>query len=350
MTKYHSLIPLTITAVLFIGACVPAKEFQTLQDKNLKCAEERERVSTENESLVVKTRELNQKVEVLNREVQQLVADSAKRSIEVAQLKDENQRINNRYNELQELQKNFASGSQQEARRVLAQLQITQEELQIKEDALKELERKLNQRRKSLEELQSNLEGMQSNLEQLKVELDERNLKLTELEQILARKDSAVLELRRKVADALFRFEGKGLSVKLQNGKVYVSLDEKLMFKSGSHEVDANGVAALKQLIPVLEQNPDINIMVEGHTDDVPFPKRGELQDNWDLSVKRATSIVRILLQGTSIAPQRITASGRSEYLPVNPAKTTEARQRNRRTEIILTPKLDELFEILEDN
>ncbi|MZP82222.1 MAG: OmpA family protein [Rikenellaceae bacterium] len=235
------------------------------------------------------------------------------------------------------------SGSQQETRKVLAQLQKTQEELQVKEDALKESERRLNLRRKNLEELQTYLD-------QLKKDLDDRNARLVELEQILARKDSAVMALRRKVSDALFGFEGKGLSVKLQNGKVYVSLDERLMFKSGSHVVDANGVAAMKQLIPVLEQNPDINIMVEGHTDDVRFPERGELLDNWDLSVKRATSIVRILLDGTKISPVRITAAGRSQFLPVDPAKTPEARQKNRRTEIILTPKLDELFEILESN
>jgi len=333
-----------VTVVLFIlDACVPAKEFQALQDNNIKCEEEREKYSIENESLGVKNQELETKLKVLKAEVDKLVADSTNRSIDLIRLKDENERLTARYAQLEELQRSFMSGSQQETRKVLAQLQKTQEELQVKEDALKELERKLNLRRKNLEELQAYLD-------QLKKDLDDRNARLVELEQILARKDSAVMALRRKVSDALFGFEGKGLSVKLQNGKVYVSLDERLMFKSGSHVVDANGVAAMKQLIPVLEQNPDINIMVEGHTDDVRFPERGELVDNWDLSVKRATSIVRILLDGTKISPVRITAAGRSQYLPVDPAKTPEARQKNRRTEIILTPKLDELFEILDSN
>lgn len=328
---------------LTLFACVPAKEFQALQDKNLKCEEERERFSTENESLNVRVAELTTKVGVLQGEVDNLLADSASRSIELATLKDENQKLSSRYAELQQLQEGFMSGTQKETRKVLAQLQKTQEELQVKEDALKESERRLNLRSRELDALQDSLEALRRDLE-------ERNARLTELEQILARKDSAVLALRRKVADALFGFEGKGLSIKLQNGKVYVSLDEKLMFKSGSHVVDANGVTALKQLIPVLEQNADINIVVEGHTDDVRFAGRGELLDNWDLSVKRATSIVRILLDGSKISPARISASGRSEYHPVDPAKTPEARQKNRRTEIILTPKLDELFEILEAN
>jgi chemotaxis protein MotB len=343
MTMTKLLVATAILTAAFMFSCVPAKEFQALQDKNQKCEEERERFSTENTGLNVRVAELSAKLQVLEREVEQLKRDSATRVVDLIRLKEDNDRLTSRYAELQQVQESFVSGNQKETRRVLAQLQATQEELQIKEDALKELERKLNNRRKELDESMANFNKMKS-------DLDERNARLEELEKILARKDSAVLALRRRVSDALFGFEGKGLSVKIQNGKVYVSLEEKLMFKSGSHVVDANGIAALKQLVPVLEQNKDINIMVEGHTDDVRFPARGELLDNWDLSVKRATSIVRILLTDSKIDPKRITASGRSEYLPIDAAKTAEARQKNRRTEIILTPKLDEILDLLEAN
>jgi chemotaxis protein MotB len=343
MKMNKTIATATVLLVATLFSCVPAKEFQALQDKNQKCEEERERFETENTGLNVKVTETNSKIQVLEKEVEQLKRDSATRVVDLIRLKEDNDRLNSRYAELQQVQESFVSGNQKETRRVLAQLQATQEELQIKEDALKELERKLNNRRKELDEAMAKFNVM-------KAELDERNARLIELEKILARKDSAVMALRRRVSDALFGFEGKGLSVKIQNGKVYVSLEEKLMFKSGSHVVDANGIAALKQLIPVLEQNKDINIMVEGHTDDVRFAGRGELLDNWDLSVKRATSIVRILLTNSKIAPDRITASGRSEYLPIDAAKTPEARQKNRRTEIILTPKLDELFDILDAN
>lgn len=343
MKMNKTIATATVLLVATLFSCVPAKEFQALQDKNQKCEEERERFETENTGLNVKVTEFDSKIQVLEKEVEQLKHDSATRVVDLIRLKEDNDRLNSRYAELQQVQESFVSGNQKETRRVLAQLQATQEELQIKEDALKELERKLNNRRKELDEAMAKFNIM-------KAELDERNARLIELEKILARKDSAVMALRRRVSDALFGFEGKGLSVKIQNGKVYVSLEEKLMFKSGSHEVDANGIAALKQLIPVLEQNKDINIMVEGHTDDVRFAGRGELLDNWDLSVKRATSIVRILLTNSKITPDRITASGRSEYLPIDAAKTPEARQKNRRTEIILTPKLDELFDILDAN
>lgn len=332
---------LLIMLTIAVSSCVPAKEFQLLQDKNAKCEEERERFLVENESLQINKKEFESKNKVLKAEVDQLLADSASRSIEINRLKDDNERLSSRYAELQELQQNFMTGSQTETRKVLAQLQNTQEELQTKQDALKELERQLNLRRRNLEELQSSLNS-------LKGDLDDRNARILEMEQILARKDSAVLALRKKVSDALFGFEGKGLSVNMKNGKVYVSLDEQLMFKSGSHTVDANGVKALQQLIPVLEKSPDINIVVEGHTDELPFPQRGELLDNWDLSVKRATSIVRIILTGSTIDPARVSASGRSQYHPVDLDKTAQARQKNRRTEIILTPKLDELLQILE--
>ncbi len=326
-----------------IQSCVPAKEFQALQDKNRECEADRELYYTENEALTKKNKEQASEIRVMKGEIEQLVADSTKRAVELSRLKDEKAKLEKRYAELQNVQESFLAGTQKESRRVLAQLQSTQEELQQKEDALKEMERQLNLRRKNLEELQSYLGG-------LKDELETRNVRIREMEAILARQDSAVNALRRKVSDALFGFEGKGLTVQLKNGKVYVSLDEQLMFKSGSHVVDANGAKALRELIPVLEQNKDINILVEGHTDDVPFPQRGELFDNWDLSVKRATSIVRILLDKSKIDPARISASGRSQYQPVDSQKTAAARQKNRRTEIILTPKLDELFEMLEAN
>jgi len=343
MSKISKSLYICIVLASFLLGCVPAKEFQALQDKNLKCEEEREKFSTENESLNVRVTECDTKLKVLQKEVDALMADSANRSVELKRLREDYERVSVKYNELQELQQNLMQGNQKETRKVLSQLQITQKELQDKEDALKELERKLLLRK-------SNLDKMQANLDNLNKELELRNARLIELEKILRSKDSIVLALKKKVTDALYGFEGKGLSIKVQNGKVYVSLEEKLMFKSGKYDVDPKGATALKQLIPVLEQNPDINILVEGHTDDVPFKGNAVLLDNWDLSTKRATTILRILVNGTKINPARVTAAGRSQYVPLDKTKTPDARQKNRRTEIILTPKLDELFKLLESN
>ena len=140
-------------------------------------------------------------------------------------------------------------------------------------------------------------------------------------------------------------FKNDGLTVSLKNGKVYVSLEEKLLFGTGSTSVSPSGVNALKKLGQVLERNTDINIMIEGHTDDVPYKSdSGPIKDNWDLSVKRATAVVRILLDNSSINPKRLIASGRGKSMPVDSAKTTEARRKNRRTEIILILNLMNFF------
>lgn len=329
--------------LLILTACVPAKEFQALQDKNLKCEEDRDKLSVENEAVTTRNAELDSKSRLLKAENERLIADSTNRVVEFNKMKEAFFTLKERYSDLQQLQEGVIQGSKDETRKLLVQIQKTQEELQEKEDALKELERKLYQRKIGLDKMQADLEKMSKDLE-------ERNARLLELERILNSKDSIMSALRKKVADALFGFEGKGLSVTMQNGKVYVSLEEKLMFKSGKYEIDTKGAAALKQLVPVLEQNTDINIMVEGHTDDVPYKGTGDLFDNWDLSVKRATTIVRLLLNDSKIDPVRITAAGRSYFLPVDKAKTPEARQKNRRTEIILTPKMDEILELLESN
>ena len=193
------------------------------------------------------------------------------------------------------------------------------------------------------------MEAKKADLDQLTSELDRRNARLLELEQILDAQQKAVKDLKAKVSDALFGFENNGLTVTMKNGKVYVSLDEKLLFKTGSYTIDSNGREALKKLAAVLARNRDIQITIEGHTDDVPYiSSGGPIDDNWDLSVKRATTVVRVLLDGSGIAPERLTAAGRGEYLPVDPAKTATARQKNRRTEIILTPDLGELYRIID--
>ncbi|MCL2290941.1 MAG: OmpA family protein [Bacteroidetes bacterium] len=185
-------------------------------------------------------------------------------------------------------------------------------------------------------------------LQEREKELAEKEARLAELQNILAQKDAEVKALKNKVTNALKGFEDHGLTIYEKNGKVYVSLDEKLLFASGSWEIDNRGKEALAELGKVLAQDTDINVMIEGHTDNVPFRGSGNVKDNWDLSVMRATAVVKEVLKNKGIDPQRVTAAGRSEYVPIDPADTREARARNRRTEIILTPKLDELFRIID--
>ena len=173
---------------------------------------------------------------------------------------------------------------------------------------------------------------------------------LAELQNALNQKDAEVRALKDKVSNALRNFEGSGLKVEERNGKVYVSMDEKLLFASGKWEVQAQGKEALSELAKVLEADSTINVLIEGHTDNVPMTSSSQVKDNWDLSVMRATAVVKIILANGEINPQRISASGRGEFLPIDPENTPEARAKNRRTEIILTPNLNELFQIIDAN
>lgn len=175
------------------------------------------------------------------------------------------------------------------------------------------------------------------------------NDRTAELEDMLAQREAALFEIRSLIDDALESFEGKGLSITQRDGKIYVSMDEKLLFESGKAEVSHDGERAIRQIARVLENNPDINITIEGHTDNKGYiaKKDAQIVDNWDLSVKRATEVVRIMLKGSSMSPARITAAGRSQYVPLAKGNSEQARAQNRRTEIILTPRLDKIMELL---
>ena len=316
--------------------CVPTKQFEDLQEKNDECQDEREILKSENKNLGVENTELNSKVNILEKRLKDWKEDSLERENKLHSLDIKYDKLNKQYNDLQEAQDQLLSGNISETKKLLQELQNKQLGIIEQEDQLRKLE--------------DNLRADQYKLDKYKNELEETNARLVELEKILFKKDSVVNALKDKVSRALMGFTDMGLAVELKNGKVYVSLDEELLFKSGSTVVDPKGISALKKLAEVLEVNKDINITVEGHTDDVPYISSSIIQDNWDLSVKRATAIVRILMTNSNIDGSRILAAGRSKYQPVINSKAPDARKKNRRTEIILTPKLDELFQILESN
>lgn len=231
------------------------------------------------------------------------------------------------------------------------QLQVEKSALQQdKERSETELRQRLASRSQQVNQLNQNLSGAEAQNSQLSADLKDREQRLADLQRKLAEKDAAVQNLRKRVADALLGFNAQDLQVNLKNGKVYVSLSEQLLFKSGSTKVDPRGQDALRKLATALKGNQDVNVLVEGHTDNVPIAKgTAGMRDNWDLSVLRATEITRILTEA-GMAPGQVTPSGRSQYIPVAQNDSPQNKALNRRTEIILTPKLDELFQLLEQN
>jgi chemotaxis protein MotB len=204
----------------------------------------------------------------------------------------------------------------------------------------------VNQSLSQTDKLSKALDAKSEDLNAKEKLLSERQRTLDEMKKIIAKQDSITRNLNNILRNALLGFNSDELSVEIKNGKVYVSMSDKLLFQSGSSAVEDKGKDALKLLAGVLEKNSDIDILIEGHTDNVPI-KTSFYKDNWDLSVARATSIVRILTTDYKIVPTRLTASGKSEYFPKADNETAEGRAKNRRTEIILSPKLDELMKLL---
>lgn len=210
-----------------------------------------------------------------------------------------------------------------------------------------QLSRDLTEQQQRIQAMQATLNEAKLSNEALATDLVEREKKVNELEAVVAKMEASVQDLKNKVTGALLNFGEKDLSVEVRDGKVYVSVAEQLLFNSGSTVVDPKGVAAIGQLASALKGATDINIMVEGHTDDVPMRPSKNMADNWDLSVLRATSISRILING-GIDPKQIVSAGKGEFNPVAENDTNENKAKNRRTEIILTPDLQELFKILD--
>nr|WP_262906172.1 OmpA family protein [Hymenobacter terricola] len=229
-------------------------------------------------------------------------------------------------------------------------LKNSDRELANKSSDYNKVAKDLARREAELGELDTNLQKSKADNDRLAADLKTREARLTELTKALADKDQAVADLKARVSKALLSFNSSDLQVKLKDGKVYVSLSEQLLFKSGSTKVDPKGQEALKKLATVLQEQKDVNVVVEGHTDNVPILRgTAGMTDNWDLSALRATEIAR-LLTTAGVSPERVTASGRSQYVPVAANDSPQNKAMNRRTEIILTPKLNELFQILDSN
>jgi chemotaxis protein MotB len=334
MTKSIFYILGSIVIVISSVSCVPGKKYAGLQETSKHFMNERDTLKTENIGLEMKNRELEAKMATLEKEIGTVKEDISKAEGERDKAVEDYNKLSGKYNELQNAQEDLIKGNVKETQRLLAELSAAQENLQKKEDLLRQLGQNLDTKKASLDELT--------------FELEKRNAKLAELQKVLDAQKKIVQDLKNKVSEALLGFENNGLTVTQKDGKVYISLEEKLLFKSASWDIDANGRNALKKLATVLEKNPDIQVTIEGHTDNVPYnPGNSQLKDNWDLSVKRATTVVRVLLEGSKIKPERLTAAGRSEYLPVDKSNTPDARQKNRRTEIVLTPDLTELYYLI---
>ncbi|GGI22449.1 flagellar motor protein MotB [Pedobacter mendelii] len=226
------------------------------------------------------------------------------------------------------------------------------------EDEAKKLKKDTSLMAEDLRDLQTRFNDVNANYSKLKNnssteitklsgDLAAREKRLKEVEEVLRKRDEATNQLKEKLQQALLGFTKSGLTVDIKNGKVYVSLMDKLLFPSGSIVIDENGKKALAQLAKVLKEQPEINIAVEGHTDNQKVNNLGQIKDNWDLSVLRSTSVVRYLTETEKVESVRMTATGKGEFQPLGPNTGNDGRSKNRRIEIVLSPKLDELYNLI---
>lgn len=302
-----------------LNSCVSKKLYQELDTKYSKLQDLNRTVIQEKDNLLTSKKQLEETLEKLELAHTEL---STQKEI----LDDEYVSLKNKYNNLDESYELLSAQSSKE--------------LATQSKKNKEL---LTQ----LEEKEKKLATESNRLEKLQKELNLRAKQIDELQRLIDAKEAKMQQLKNAISNALHNFEGKGLTVVHKNGKIYVSMENKLLFNSGSWAVGVQGKKAVKQLASVLSKNKDIQVLIEGHTDDVPY-KGTTLIDNWDLSVKRATAIVRIL-ENNSVNPTQITAAGRSKFMPIDTNKTPEGKAKNRRIEIILAPNFDEISKLLNE-
>ena len=304
------------------SSCVSSKIYKELDGKYTSLKNDYDFLSTQNEAVINERNSSQNQLDQLQKKYDSLITDRNALQQELTALHKKYEALNESYSALEQNSSKEIADNIQKNRELLAQLEAKELALAAENDRLLKLE----------------------------ADMQERSQRIAELELLITSKDQAMRDLKNAISSALTAFEGKGLTVEQRNGKVYVSMENKLLFKSGSWAIGSKGRIAIEQLGSVLADNPEIAVLIEGHTDNDPFSSGGQIANNWDLSTKRATAIVQILSENASINPESLTAAGRGEYAPIASNDDTEGKAKNRRIEVILTPKLDEISKLLNND
>lgn len=318
-------LALSLLSSILLVACVPSKKYNELLEREKSCSEELAKYKKSSSDYEVLSKDLQTKYDLAAKEVSRLRGDTNQLGNQIRLLNREHATLETQYETLENSFDKLKNLSAKETATLQTELEAKTRELQRKEDALLKLD------------------------EELKVKqalLVEREKRVNELEEAIRKKDAKIQLLKARVANALRNFENQGLTVVQKNGKIYVSLEAKLLFNSGSTKVEEDGKVALVELAKVLETERDLEIVVEGHTDTDKLNSSVSPKNNWELSVLRATSVVELMLANSNMAPAQIMAAGRGEFHPVDP----NDKAKNRRIEIIISPNLNELFEIISND
>ncbi len=312
-------IPIVLLSSFLLASCVSTQLYEDLQSKYDDLKAENELLSSQLDAQNNGTlSDLN--LASAKKQIEKLKETNAQLAMELAATRTNYERLKESYDALEANSSEILTENLSRNRELLTSLEAKEKALAEEAARLKILENKLKERSKRVEELEA----------------------------IIAAKDAKMKKLKEAISAALSNFEGNGLTVEQRDGKVYVSMENKLLFESGSWAVNPNGKQAVVALGKILAQNPEIAVLIEGHTDNVPYTANGNITNNWDLSTKRATAIVDVLVQNGAIPKENLTAAGRGEHAPITSNDTAEGRAKNRRIEVILAPKLDAISKLLE--
>ena len=320
MFKRISLLAVTL---FFASSCVSKKIYNDLENKYADLKKEHNQLTDENQELTKAKTQLENDLKTNQEDLARIKAERDQLQNELASATLKLKTLQDSYAALEKNSNDALESNMKKNRELLAQLNA-------KENALAAEQERLNK---------------------LQADLRDRSQRVNDLESMIAAKEASMQQLKETLSKALNSFEGKGLSVYQKNGKVYVSMENKLLFQTGSWAVGTEGKKAVVEVGKVLAQNPDISVLIEGHTDNdkILGSIGGGIENNWDLSTKRATAIVTILAENKGVKKENLTAAGRGEFAPIASNETAEGKAKNRRIEIILTPKLDEISKMLND-
>ena len=317
--------------------CVPARKHQdVVANLNAEKAKSQD-LHSQNVNLESENKELDSKVIDMGKRMLALKNDTLIQGTSLRQLTRNYDQLDKTYRELLALKDMNKKKADELVKLYMSEIEETRGTLQNKED-------KLNDTELALAKKEANLKEKIAELNRAMIDIEARANEIATLQSELLRRDSLATALEEKIRKALFGLQDEGITMEMRNGKVYISLDNELLFKPGSYMADEKGKDALKKLAKALKGNDDINITVEGHTDSDKYGGGSQLKDNWDLSVMRATTIVKIL-EGFKVDPKRLTATGKGQHSPLDEADSKDAKKKNRRTDIVVTPRL----EIIED-
>ncbi|MBL0129553.1 MAG: OmpA family protein [Flavobacteriales bacterium] len=310
--------------LITLVACVPSRKYEEANTRAKTLQAEADAANAKARDAQAALDGMRSTSEEAQRRLARLQQDTTMLGTSLRSMTSQYDKINGLNNELLDKYNKLLAGTGSENRKLLSDLEALRLDLMNREDSVNAMGKRITEKQSALADREAQLQALQAEL---------------------AAKDAAMKGLKDRVSAALTGFEGKGLTVEQRNGRVYVSMENKLLFPSGSYAVDTKGRELIIKLAKAIESEKDLNVLVEGHTDTDKVTGGGALKDNWDLSVMRATSVVRIMQENSQLAPVRVTAAGRGEYVPVDPAD----KAKNRRIEIILSPDLQELMKIVND-